>query len=215
MPHMFRRFLISALLLSPFALGQPAWAEAAFLPTAQDRADIARIETYLNGLSALRAQFLQVAPDGAITQGNAWLARPGRMRFQYDPPAPFLLVATHGELIFQDSSIKQTSRIPLSRTPLGMLLAPKVTLSGDVTVVGMKRLPGEIDVSLVRTGSPGEGILTLVLADTPLTLRQWTVLDAQRKETRVTLFNAQLGGTFDPKLFETVEMPTGGTGGGG
>lgn len=217
MPYMLRRFFVSALLSSPFASGLPqaAWAEAAFQPTVQDRADIARIETYLNGLSALRAQFLQVAPDGAITQGSAWLARPGRMRFQYDPPAPFLLVAAHGELVFQDSSIKQTSRIPLNRTPLGMLLAPKVTLSGDVTVVGMKRLPGEIDVSIVRTDSPGEGILTLVFAHPPLTLRQWTVLDAQRKETRVTLFNAQLGGTFDPKLFETVEMPTAGTGGGG
>jgi outer membrane lipoprotein-sorting protein len=95
-----------------------------------------------------------------------------------------------------------------------MLLAPKVTLSGDITVTGMNRLPGEIDVSIVRTASPGDGMLTLVFADAPLALRQWTVVDAQRKETRVTLFNAELGGTFDPKLFEPVQMPAT-TGGGG
>ena len=208
---MLRRALLTALLLlAPAAVR----AQGSFTPTAADRADLTRIEAYLNGLTSLKAQFLQVAPDGAITQGDAWLARPGRMRFQYDPPAPFLLVAAHGELVFQDSSIKQTSRIPLSRTPLGMLLSPKVSLSGEITVTGIHRLPGEIDVSLVRTAAPGDGTLTLVFADSPLTLRQWLVLDAQRKETKVTLFNAQLGGSFDAKLFEPVAMPTENGGGG-
>ncbi len=208
---MLRRALLTALLqLAPAAVR----AQGSFTPTPADRADLTRIEAYLNGLTSLKAQFLQVAPDGAITQGDAWLARPGRMRFQYDPPAPFLLVAAHGELVFQDSSIKQTSRIPLSRTPLGMLLSPKVSLSGEITVTGIHRLPGEIDVSLVRTAAPGDGTLTLVFADSPLTLRQWLVLDAQRKETKVTLFNAQLGGSFDAKLFEPVAMPTENGGGG-
>ncbi len=212
---MFRRTLLTTLcLMAPLMAPGEVRAEPAFQPTAQDRADLTRIETYLNGLTALKARFLQVAPDGGVSEGDAWLARPGRMRFQYSPPAPFLLVASHGELVFQDSSIRQTSRVPLSRTPLGMLLATKVSLSGDVTVTDIKRLPGEIDVSLVRTAEPGEGTLTLVFADVPLTLRQWTVLDAQRKETKVTLFNAQLGGSFDAKLFEPSAMPGDSTGGG-
>ncbi len=210
MPNMLRRTLLLSALASAFAVP----ASAAFAPTPQDRADIARIETYLNGLTSLRAKFLQVAPDGGISGGQAWLSRPGRLRFQYDPPAPFLLVAAHGQLVFQDSSIQQTSQAPLSSTPLGMLLAPKVALSGEITVTGMRRLPGEIDVSIVRTASPGDGALTLVFADAPLTLRQWTVMDAQQKETRVTLFNTELGGNFDAKLFEPVPMASG-TGGGG
>jgi outer membrane lipoprotein-sorting protein len=57
----------------------------------------------------------------------------------------------------------------------------------------------------VRTASPGDGTLTLVFADNPLTLRQWTVLDAQRQETRVTLYNAELGGSFDQKLFVFID----------
>ena len=78
-------------------------------------------------------------------------------------------------------------------------------LQGDVTVTGMQRLPGQIQVSLVRTASPGDGTLTLIFADNPLALRQWTVLDAQRQETRVTLYNAETGGQFDPKLFEFID----------
>lgn len=180
-------------------------AQPRFQPTAQDRADLARIETYLDGLRTLKAHFLQVAPNGAISQGTAWLERPGRMRFQYDPPSPLLLVAGHGLVVFHDRQLNQTSNIPLSQTPLGILLADHVHLQGDVTVTGMQHLPGQIQVSLLRTASPGDGTLTLIFADNPLTLRQWTVLDAQRQETRVTLYNVETGGSFDPKLFEFVD----------
>jgi len=197
-----RRTLLLAL---PVALATTGTrAQTGFQPTPQDRADLARIEAYLDRMKALKAHFLQVAPNGGVSQGTAWLERPGRMRFQYDPPTPFLLVASHGLLVFHDSQLNQTSNIPLGRTPLGILLATNVRLSGEVTVTRIQRLPGQIQVSLVRTASPGEGTLTLTFADAPLALRQWTVLDAQRQETRVTLYNVELGGTPDPKLFEFI-----------
>lgn len=204
---MNRRTLLRLALLPPLLAGFGAHAEtqtSGFQPTAQDKQDLQRIQTYLNGLRAMKARFLQIAPNGSISRGTAWLERPGRMRFQYDPPSPFLLVAGHGLLIFHDSELQQTTNIPLSRTPLGILLADHVELSGAVTVTGMKRLPGEIEVTLVRTDSPGEGSLTLDFADTPLALRQWTVVDAQRRATQVTLYDMQRGGTFKPGLFEYV-----------
>jgi outer membrane lipoprotein-sorting protein len=201
-----RRFLALftvPLLAAPVAA--LAQTDPAFQPSAQDRADLARIQTYLNGLQALKAHFLQVAPNGAIAEGTAWLARPGRMRFQYDPPSPLLLVAGHGMLIFHDAQLNQTTNIPIGQTPLGILLSDNVVLSGDVTVTGMQRLPGQLQVSLVRTGRASEGTLTLVFSDNPLTLKQWSVLDAQRQETRVTLYNVELGGNFDSKLFNFID----------
>lgn len=206
-----RRTLLLSLPLGLAVTG--ASAQPARQLTPQDNADLARIEAYLNGLKTLKAHFLQVAPNGNTSEGTAWLERPGRMRFQYDPPAPFLLVAAHGVLVFHDTQLDQTSNIPLGRTPLGILLAANVKLFGDITVTGIQRLPGQIRVSLVRTGSPGEGTLTLVFADQPLALRQWTVLDAQQQETRVTLYNIELGGMPDPKLFE-FEGGSPGVGGG-
>lgn len=195
-------FALLPVLLGPAALAAPT---PSFQPTAQDQAELASIQTYLDSLRALKARFLQVAPNGAVTQGTAWLERPGRMRFEYDPPTPYLLVAGHGLLTFYDSQLQQTSTIPLSRTPLGMLLANHVRLSGPVTVTGMRNLPGQIQVTLVRTASPGEGSLTLIFATKPLALRQWTVVDAQRRETLVTLYNVQEGGTFKPGLFDFVD----------
>jgi outer membrane lipoprotein-sorting protein len=197
-----RRTLLAAAALLPFA----TIARAENL-SAQDKADIARVEAYLNGLTSLKARFTQVAQDGTISDGIAWLQRPGKMRFQYNPPSPFLLIAAHGVLTFNDSALQQTSNIPLSRTPLGILLAEKVDLNGAVTVTGIQRLPGQLQLTLVRTASPGDGSLTLIFAEPPLTLRQWTVIDAQRRETHVTLYNAQTGGTFDPQLFEQLSPP--------
>jgi outer membrane lipoprotein-sorting protein len=200
-----RTLLLSATALLP--LGQTARAAPGIVLSPQDQADIGRIETYLDSLKSLKAHFMQVAGDGGVSEGTAWIVRPGLMRFQYAPPSPFLLIAAHGQLIFHDSALGQTTNIPLSRTPLGILLADHVTLSGAVTVTGIQRLPGQIQLTLVRTATPGDGTLTLIFADPPLTLRQWTVVDAQRRETHVTLYNAQTGGTFDPQLFEQIVTP--------
>src|SRR5690242_13507517 len=149
MRRMNRRTLLRLSLVPLLSGAARALAQPAYQPTPQDRADLGRIETYLDGLRSLKAHFLQVAPNGAVSQGTAWLERPGRMRFQYDPPSPLLLVAGHGLVVFHDNSVDQTSNIPLGRTPLGILLADHVRLQGDVTVTGMQRLPGQIQVSLV------------------------------------------------------------------
>ena len=101
MASMFRAVpLLSAAAFCQSA-GPPGRPRGQMSP--QDQADVAQIETYLNGVKSLKARFTQVAGDGGVSQGTAWLERPGRMRFQYDPPAPFLLIAAHGQLIFHDS----------------------------------------------------------------------------------------------------------------
>jgi outer membrane lipoprotein-sorting protein len=198
-------FTRRTLLLSAATLPLAAAARAQALSD-QDKTDIGRVETYLDGLRSLKARFIQVANDGSVSEGTAWLERPGRMRFQYNPPSPFTLIANDGDLIFNDSSLQQTSNIPLGRTPLGILLADKVDLNGAVAVTAVQRLPGQLQITLTRAGSPGDGSLTLVFAEPPLTLRQWTVVDSQRRETHVTLYNAKTGGTFDPRLFNQITV---------
>ncbi|HTW28051.1 MAG TPA: outer membrane lipoprotein carrier protein LolA [Acetobacteraceae bacterium] len=196
---MHRRHLL-ALLPATLLLGAAAPA-----PTADEQQVLTRIQDYLNGIRTLKARFLQVGPDGRESGGTVWLERPGRMRFQYDPPTPYLLVAGHGLLVFYDSQLQQTSNIPLGSTPLGILLADQVRLSGPVMVTGFSHPPGLYEVTLVRTGSPQDGSLTLFFTDDPLALRSWVVVDAQHRATRVTLYDVQRGGQFAQSLFTFID----------
>jgi outer membrane lipoprotein-sorting protein len=196
-------------------VSRPGFAQPA--SSSESAQVIEQAQRYLNGLRTLKAHFVQVAPNGGVTEGTAWLERPGRMRFQYAPPTPLLLVAGHGFVLFSDTRLGQTSTIPVGRTPLGILLADHIALTGDgLTVTGVRELPGEAQITLVRSANPSEGSLTLTFATDPWTLRQWTVVDAQGQRTTVTLTDIQTGGHFDPALFEPVapmQSPQGSGGG--
>lgn len=200
-----RAMLLGLGALLPLTLaGGMAHAQSPEL-SPQDQADLTRIQTYLEGVRTLKARFLQIAPDGQQSQGNAWLERPGRLRFEYDPPAPYLLVAGNGLATFYDASLKQTSNIPLGATPLGVLLSDHLNFNRDVTVSDLVRHPGQIQLTVVSRSNPGEGTLTLFFNDNPLSLRGWAVLDAQRRLTRINLFDIQRGGNFDQHLFVFID----------
>jgi outer membrane lipoprotein-sorting protein len=213
MPLMINRRIALVSGLSIAGLWAMTGVAAAQM-TAQDQADIARVEAYLNNIRSLKARFVQTGSDGSSASGVALMQRPGKMRFQYDPPTPFLLVANYGFLTFYDSQLNQTSHIPLSRTPLSILLSDRVTLSGAVLVTNITRYPGQLQLSMVRAASPGEGTLTLIFADNPLALRQWIVRDAQGKETRVAFTNVDLGASIDGRAFEHQDVPNAAGGGG-
>ncbi len=192
--------LFAALLL-PAAVHAQAPAAATLTPA--DRGWVERVQDTLDRITTLKAQFLQIAPDGRSSRGTVWLDRPGRMRFQYDKPSPLLLVANDGKLVFNDSQLKQTTVIPLAKTPLGLLLRPHVTLSGDVAITGFRHSGGQVQLTLVRTATPGDGSLTLIFSDQPLALRSWSVIDAEGRQTRVDLYDVVLGGSFRQGLFNT------------
>lgn len=164
---------------------------------------LARVEAYLNGLRTLKARFLQTAQNGQTAQGTAWIARPGRMRFDYDPPVPLLLVASYGQFILYDRDLRSPSTVPTSATPLGVLLQENFRFANAITVTSVIRDGGGgfLRVTLFRTAQPSEGRLTLVLQENPMELRQWVVLDAQGRQTRVTLSAIEVGGRFDDRIF--------------
>lgn len=176
-------------------------APAAVALSASDKAWLKRIEQVLNQSKTFQARIQQLDAEGKRTTGTVWMKRPGQMRLAYDPPSPLLLVANGGKVVFRDNQLDQTTVIPIERTPLGLLLRPHVSLTDDVTVTGFQHDNGLVQVTLVRTSSPGDGSLTLVFYETPVALRSWSVLDAQGRETRVTLFDVHAGADIPASTF--------------
>ena len=163
---------------------------------------IQRVEAYFNAMTTFRARFLQIAQNGATAEGLAMIWRPSRMRFEYDPPEPTLLVAADGQFFHYDRVLRSPTVVTVSSTPLGVLLRSPLRLSGDVTVTGVERAGGLLRLTVFRTAAPNEGRITLVLDENPMVLRQWAVLDAQGLTTRVTLSQIETGVRFDPFLFQ-------------
>jgi outer membrane lipoprotein-sorting protein len=194
------RFGIAALGLLGLAwiLG-PGPAPAA-LPSAHVD-DIARIEAYLNGLTTVRSEFVQTNPDGGTVTGEFYYQRPDKMRLDYDPPSPILIISDGWWLIYYDRKLEQVSHLSIGSTPLGFLLSDHIRLSGEVTVTDVARADGELKVTLIQTEEPNQGSVQLAFAEEPLELRRWTVVDAQGQATDVVLGALETGMPFDRELF--------------
>lgn len=189
------------IVLTLLAFLLPALPAAAASP--EDTADIQRIEDYLNDITTLRARFLQAAPDGRVAEGSLALKRPGRMHFEYDPPAQIEIVADGLFVHYHDKELQQVSSLPIGSTPLSVLLDDEVDLGAesDVQVASLDRRPGLIAATIVEKDDPGNGSVTLIFSDGPLQLRQWVVHDAQGQSTKISLFDTRRGMQLDNNDF--------------
>lgn len=161
-----------------------------------------RIERYLNSITTLRSRFLQISPAGDIARGTVLISRPGKMRIDYDPPVPVLIVTEGGWLMFYDKELEASSYTSLDDSLAGFLVRPRIQLGGDVMVRDLDRAKSVVRVTIVRRDAPESGALTLVFSENPLSLRQWTLIDGRGGETRVALENPLFNGKIDAKEFD-------------
>ena len=182
--------------------GTQAANQAAQLTDA-DKADIARVEGYLNSVSTMKASFQQETDNEAIAFGRIYLRRPGRLRVEYDPPSEILLIADGTLLSYYDAELNHIEQVPLKLSPMWFLLRDDVELGGDVTVTTFKKAANVILVGMVQSDEPDAGSVMLELGDNPLELRRWTITDPAGTQVQVSLFNTEFGGTLGPALFAT------------
>ncbi|MBK5910818.1 hypothetical protein CCR85_04840 [Rhodothalassium salexigens] len=192
--------------------------EAQTVTPARGGLDAARqaIEDYLNGIDTLRADFVQIGPDGGMTRGVLKIDRPGRLRFDYDDETPLLLVSDGATLTFIDYEVGQVTRWPIDETPLGLLVRDRIDLD-DPAATGLDLAfnPGALAGYWVLEARnpdgdiPGTVDLTFVReAQTGVRLLGWEVVDAQGYVTRVSLSDVTLGQTFADSTW-TFDDPRG------
>jgi outer membrane lipoprotein-sorting protein len=187
-------------LLVAFGLGAvPAQAQAEL--SEQDLANVARVEAYFNAFTTLSAQFSQIAPDGQVAEGDFYLRRPGRLRFEYAPPVPLLIVADGFRLILYDHELGQVNAWPVAATPLGPLVARTVDFINSGHAYAVETEPGILRLTLVDPDRPDDGSITLVFRDDPLELRHWEVTDPQGLVTVVVLTGMRIDPELAPELF--------------
>ena len=196
---MNRRQILAGLAAGLLAAGAPMLSIAQL--SGADMRDLARISNFLNGISTLEGNFVQISPDGKLSEGRFYLRRPGRIRFEYRPPNPALVVADGVWVGVFDTRLNTLDRYPLKSTPLDLLLKKRVDLRKEGAVQSIERGDGLLRVKAVDPKNPEQGSITLIFADNPLELRQWVVVDAQGLTITMALSETRANVELDPNLF--------------
>ncbi|HUY69135.1 MAG TPA: outer membrane lipoprotein carrier protein LolA [Alphaproteobacteria bacterium] len=193
----------------------PPDTEAEVLPapdlTPQDRADIKRIQLYLNQLKSIKADFMQIDDHGGTMRGIIDIERPGRMRVTYAKPSGDFIVADGDFVHIWNADLQSQTNVPERASLADFILRDPIVLSGDVTITKFERKSSKMELTLTESKDPGAGSLTLVFEDHPLILRQWRVIDAEGHTTGVNLTDEQAGVDFPDSTFNFVP-PTFGRG---
>jgi outer membrane lipoprotein-sorting protein len=168
----------------------------------KQRGLIERVNVYLTSVQSLIGDFVQVGPDGSRTEGKFYMQKPGRVRFEYDPPSPVELIADGKSLVVRDRRLATQDLYLLSQTPLRFLLADRIDLLQDANLVAV--YADDLFVTLVideRHVIGGTHRLMLMFGAKDFRLRQWTITDPQGYDTTVALYNLDSTKRPDPSLF--------------
>lgn len=199
--------------MKPFArIPALAVAMAAFLaaPAMADRIPLNELSRYLNALETAQADFTQVNADGSVSTGTLYIHRPGRVRFEYDPPEAGLVLAAGGTVaVFDPKSNQGPSQYPLRQTPLNLILAQNVDLSRDRMVIAHDSDDTSTTVVAQDPENPDYGSIRLVFTDDPTELRQWVITDDTGQQTTVILQELEKGVSLGHSLFSIQQnMPS-------
>lgn len=172
-----------------------------------DKLSLDAISAYLNGIQTAQAAFTQINGDGTLATGTLYIKRPGRMRFEYDPPEKTLVVASAGAVAIYDPKAGSTPETyPLAKTPLSIILARQVDLARARMVVGHDYDGTATTITAQDPDHPEYGNIQLKFTANPVELRQWVLNDEGGNATTVVLGALAQGGALGDALF-AIELP--------
>jgi outer membrane lipoprotein-sorting protein len=198
---------------APKASAAPAAAAKPASPSLADtigteagqHALVDRVSLYLSTIQTLVGNFVQVGPDGRKTEGKFYIAKPGRIRFEYDPPSPIEVVADGSQVVIHDRKLDTKDLYPLSQTPLRFLLADRIDLWNDTKVVSVGADEKFVTVTIEeRQFVIGTSRLMMMFNAKDFQLLQWTVTDPQGYETTVGVYNLDMKQKPDLNMFRIV-----------
>jgi outer membrane lipoprotein-sorting protein len=169
---------------------------------AKQRALLDRISLYLSSVQTMVGNFVQIGPDGGRTQGTFYIQKPGKVRFEYNPPTPIDIIADGSSVVVRDRNLATQDLYPLSQTPLRYLLADRIDVLRDTDVVSVSSDDTFVTVVIEEKQLVvGTSRLMIMFDAKDLALKQWTVTDPQGLDTTVAVFNLDATKKPDPNLF--------------
>ncbi len=164
---------------------------------------VAEVERYFNGIRTMQARFVQSNPGGTVVQGTFSVNRPGRMRFEYDPPSQLKIVADGRQVTMWDPPNRDFGQWPIGWTAASFLVREPFTLTGgDLAVEKVERADGMLQLTISQAKKPQEGKVIVRLSENPMVLRGWSIIDSRGQRVDVALNGLQTGLQLSDSLFK-------------
>lgn len=184
-----KKLFLMMLLYAPFA-------------NAQTAADLNKIENYLNSITTMEADFVQMASNGSTSEGKLYISKPSKIRMEYAPPADVLIVGNGDEIIFHDKELDQITNIDYDDIPGTRILTNTIKINDNsLKVSDFFKDAGSTTITLEYAKEKGVGPITLVFNNNPFELKQWKIIDPQSVEVALSLYNVSTGKPIDENLF--------------
>jgi outer membrane lipoprotein-sorting protein len=205
----FQGFMAVAALAALISVGAPAGSARSVDLTDDQSAAVKEVADYIQGFKTLKGEFTQVSSKGNVSKGVFILSKPGKMRFEYAAPNPFIIVSDGTWVTIKNRAKDRAEQYPLSQTPLRLVLDDDIDLMKEANILEVETKEGLTTITLQDRKKTVPGNLILVYDEGKKALQQWVVVDGQGRRTTVSLENIVPGGKPDPKLFRIeVRRPT-------
>jgi outer membrane lipoprotein-sorting protein len=166
---------------------------------------VQKVNDYFNSFQTLKGTFTQVSPRGNSAKGLIFISKPGKLRFDYAPPSPLLIASDGTWLTIKNKKKEKGDQVPLSSTPLRLIVSPKLNLFNDTAILGAVSEGGFTTLTIAdKKENVNAGAMVLVFDEAQNVLQQWIIVDGKGQRTTVQLENLQLNVALDPKLFKVT-----------
>jgi outer membrane lipoprotein-sorting protein len=202
--------MILRVLVLTFAFGVLAFsgAQASKMRsveiTPEIKASVDRINAYFNSFQTLRGELVQTSPRGRSAKGVFFIAKPGKLRFEVEPPTPYIMASDGKWLTLTNKKMDKGDQFPLSKTPMRLLVASKLDILKEADIVGYEQNEGITSIALSDKKGSLAGQIVLVFDETQDVLQKWVIIDGKGQRTTVDLANLEKDVKINPKLFQVT-----------
>ncbi len=164
------------------------------------------ISASIGSVETARGRFYQIGADYSEAEGDFYLRRPGRVRFEYDDPNPLLIVADGATVAIEDSDLETQDRVPLVSTPLALLLDDDLDFETEANVLDVRKANGVIGLTMEDRSGENEGLLTVFVDAEDYSIVSWRTQDAAGGVTSVALAAVETDVRLNARLFRIEDI---------
>jgi hypothetical protein len=121
-----------------------------------------QLNSYLNNIRDMKGEFTQTSPRGQVANGVFYISKPGKMRFEYAPPSPLLVVSDGSWVTVKNTKRNRDDQYPLSTTPLKLVLSDQVNLFEQAIILNVEHRDNLSAITMQEKGQLVAGQLTMV-----------------------------------------------------